>query len=120
MAWTAGVKLCECDVAVTSDGQIVLGHDADYDRLALKVALDPHPQPGPSPSPLTLTLNLSLTLNPHPNPTPDPNPTPHPHPHHHPHPHPHPNPTIPLTLHPALQVPGAEEETTRGLKVGSL
>ena len=25
MAWTAGVKLCECDVAVTSDGFIVLG-----------------------------------------------------------------------------------------------
>ena len=37
MAWTAGVKLCECDVAVTSDGQIVLGHDADYERLALKI-----------------------------------------------------------------------------------
>jgi len=37
MAWTAGLKLCECDVAVTSDGQIVLGHDEDYERLALKV-----------------------------------------------------------------------------------
>ena len=37
MAWTAGIKRCECDVAVTSDGQIVLGHDADYERLALKI-----------------------------------------------------------------------------------
>ena len=53
MAWTAGVKLCECDVAVTSDGQIVLGHDADYDRLALKVALNPHPLSHPQPSPST-------------------------------------------------------------------
>ncbi len=30
MAWTAGVKLCECDVAVTSDGQIVLGAIATH------------------------------------------------------------------------------------------
>jgi hypothetical protein len=37
LAWTSGVKLCECDVAVTRDGTLVLGHDADYSRLALKV-----------------------------------------------------------------------------------
>lgn len=42
MAWTAGVKLCECDVAVTSDGFIVLGHDADYERLAMKIPGQQH------------------------------------------------------------------------------
>ena len=37
LAWTSGVVLCECDVAVTRDGKLVLGHDADYSRLALRV-----------------------------------------------------------------------------------
>ena len=37
LAWTSGVVLCECDVAVTRDGKLVLGHDADYSRLALAV-----------------------------------------------------------------------------------
>ncbi|KAL7546480.1 hypothetical protein ACHAWF_009814 [Thalassiosira exigua] len=34
-AWAAGVHLCECDVAVTKDGQLVLAHDEDFSRLAL-------------------------------------------------------------------------------------
>ena len=33
LAWTSGVVLCECDVAVTRDGKLVLGHDADYCEL---------------------------------------------------------------------------------------
>ena len=37
LAWTSGVVNCECDVAVTRDGKLVLGHDADYSRLALAV-----------------------------------------------------------------------------------
>uniref|UniRef100_A0A6V2A5L0 GP-PDE domain-containing protein n=1 Tax=Ditylum brightwellii TaxID=49249 RepID=A0A6V2A5L0_9STRA len=34
-AWTAGVGLCECDVALTKDEKIVLAHDEDFSRLAL-------------------------------------------------------------------------------------
>ena len=34
-AWTSGVDLCECDVAITSDHQIVLCHDTTFQRVAL-------------------------------------------------------------------------------------
>ena len=34
-AWAAGVTLCECDVGLTSDGVLVLCHDANFRRLAL-------------------------------------------------------------------------------------
>ena len=37
LAWTSGAHHCECDVAVTADGALVLCHDADYGRLALAV-----------------------------------------------------------------------------------
>jgi len=36
-AWTSGIRLCECDVAVTADDKLVLSHDTNYSRLALKV-----------------------------------------------------------------------------------
>jgi len=32
-AWDAGVKLCECDVRLSSDGEILLFHDEALDRL---------------------------------------------------------------------------------------
>ena len=35
MAWTSGIQLCECDVALTKDEKLVLAHDEDYSRLAL-------------------------------------------------------------------------------------
>jgi glycerophosphoryl diester phosphodiesterase len=35
MAWTSGIHLCECDVALTRDEKIVLAHDEDFARLAL-------------------------------------------------------------------------------------
>ena len=35
MAWTCGVELCECDIALTKDEKLVLAHDADFYRLAL-------------------------------------------------------------------------------------
>lgn len=34
-AWTAGVSYCECDVTLTTDGEIILCHDDDLRRLAL-------------------------------------------------------------------------------------
>eukprot|EP00579_Thalassiosira_antarctica_P014719 CAMPEP_0201942440 /NCGR_PEP_ID=MMETSP0903-20130614/49045_1 /ASSEMBLY_ACC=CAM_ASM_000552 /TAXON_ID=420261 /ORGANISM="Thalassiosira antarctica, Strain CCMP982" /LENGTH=498 /DNA_ID=CAMNT_0048484831 /DNA_START=48 /DNA_END=1541 /DNA_ORIENTATION=- len=34
-AWSAGIHLCECDVALTKDEQLVLAHDEDFSRLAL-------------------------------------------------------------------------------------
>lgn len=34
-AWSAGMHLCECDVAVTKDEKLVLAHDEDFSRLAL-------------------------------------------------------------------------------------
>lgn len=35
MAWTSGVHLCECDIALTKDEKLVLAHDDDLQRLAL-------------------------------------------------------------------------------------
>lgn len=34
-AWSAGIHLCECDVALTKDEKLVLAHDQDFSRLAL-------------------------------------------------------------------------------------
>uniref|UniRef100_A0A7S1BC57 GP-PDE domain-containing protein n=1 Tax=Corethron hystrix TaxID=216773 RepID=A0A7S1BC57_9STRA len=34
-AWVAGVSLCECDVGLTKDEQIILAHDIDFSRLSL-------------------------------------------------------------------------------------
>lgn len=34
-AWTNGIHLCECDVALTKDEKLVLCHDDDFSRLAL-------------------------------------------------------------------------------------
>ena len=34
-AWSAGIHLCECDVALTKDKQLVLAHDGDFCRRAL-------------------------------------------------------------------------------------
>ena len=39
-AWTSGISLCECDVALTKDGKIVLAHDENFARLALKAGCD--------------------------------------------------------------------------------
>ena len=35
MAWSAGVFLCECDIALTKDEKLVLAHDENFMRLAL-------------------------------------------------------------------------------------
>ncbi|GAX27617.1 hypothetical protein FisN_13Hh294 [Fistulifera solaris] len=35
LAWTSGIHLCECDVALTKDEKLVLAHDEDFQRLAL-------------------------------------------------------------------------------------
>jgi glycerophosphoryl diester phosphodiesterase len=34
-AWTNGIHLCECDIALTKDEKIILAHDEDFSRLAL-------------------------------------------------------------------------------------
>ena len=34
-AWTHGIHLCECDIALTKDEKLVLAHDEDFSRLAL-------------------------------------------------------------------------------------
>ena len=36
MAWTSGIELCECDIALTKDEKLVLAHDEDFARLALE------------------------------------------------------------------------------------
>jgi len=35
-AWAGGVHFCECDVMMTKDGEVVLSHDDNLKRLALK------------------------------------------------------------------------------------
>ncbi len=35
MAWTCGIELCECDIALTKDEKLVLAHDEDFGRLSL-------------------------------------------------------------------------------------
>eukprot|EP00979_Chaetoceros_neogracilis_P004972 scaffold848_cov236-Chaetoceros_neogracile.AAC.2 len=37
-AWTNGMHLCECDVALTKDEKLVLAHDSDFSRLSLDPA----------------------------------------------------------------------------------
>ena len=39
-AWTNGLNLCECDVALTVDGHVVLCHDESFERLALFAAAE--------------------------------------------------------------------------------
>ena len=34
-AWTSGIHLCECDIALTKDEKLVLAHDETFSRLAL-------------------------------------------------------------------------------------
>ena len=36
LAWTSGIHLCECDIALTKDEKLVLAHDEDFKRLALQ------------------------------------------------------------------------------------
>jgi len=39
-AWTSGISLCECDVALTKDGKVLLAHDENFARLALMGGCD--------------------------------------------------------------------------------
>jgi len=39
-AWSSGINLCECDVALTRDEKIVMAHDDDFFRLALDPSSD--------------------------------------------------------------------------------
>lgn len=32
-AWSSGIQACECDIGITSDGLLFLGHDSTFDRL---------------------------------------------------------------------------------------
>lgn len=34
-AWSSGIHLCECDIALTKDEKLILAHDEDFQRLAL-------------------------------------------------------------------------------------
>ena len=34
-AWSNGIHLCECDIALTKDEKLILAHDEDFQRLAL-------------------------------------------------------------------------------------
>mmetsp|Transcript_4913 Transcript_4913/g.7685 ORF Transcript_4913/g.7685 Transcript_4913/m.7685 type:complete len:616 (-) Transcript_4913:128-1975(-) len=36
MAWTCGIHLCECDIAITKDEKLVLAHDENFQRLSLE------------------------------------------------------------------------------------
>lgn len=35
IAWTSGIELCECDIALTKDEKLVLAHDENFERLGL-------------------------------------------------------------------------------------
>jgi Glycerophosphoryl diester phosphodiesterase family len=39
-AWTSGIHLCECDIAMTKDEILILAHDDDFSRLALDSNLE--------------------------------------------------------------------------------
>ena len=56
-AWTNGIHLCECDVALTKDEKLVLAHDEDFSRLAL----DPK-QPNSTVKVRDLTFRQLLSL----------------------------------------------------------
>lgn len=34
-AWTCGIEMCECDIALTKDEKLILAHDDDFGRLSL-------------------------------------------------------------------------------------
>ena len=34
-AWTSGINLCECDIALTKDERIILAHDENFARLGM-------------------------------------------------------------------------------------
>ena len=57
--WTAGLSLCECDVALTRDEKIVMAHDDCFKRLALCESCDIS---GKRVSELTLSEIFSLNL----------------------------------------------------------
>jgi len=59
-AWSAGIHLCECDVALTRDEKIVLAHDEDFLRLALDPSRDK--SAGKKVGDLTLKELIALTL----------------------------------------------------------
>ena len=40
IAWTNGVHICECDIALTKDEKLVLAHDSDFKRLSLDPSSD--------------------------------------------------------------------------------
>jgi len=58
-AWSSGIHLCECDVALTKDEKLVLAHDDDFSRLAL----DPNSSSSKKKvSDLTMKEIISLTF----------------------------------------------------------
>lgn len=59
VAWTNGVHICECDVALTKDEKIVMAHDSDFSRLSLIPSSDPSNR---TVSELTFRELLALTL----------------------------------------------------------
>lgn len=40
IAWTSGIELCECDIALTKDEKLVLAHDENFLRLSLDQGRD--------------------------------------------------------------------------------
>mmetsp|Transcript_1833 Transcript_1833/g.2849 ORF Transcript_1833/g.2849 Transcript_1833/m.2849 type:complete len:582 (+) Transcript_1833:1421-3166(+) len=58
-AWTSGIHLCECDIAITRDEKLVLAHDADFKRLALD---SKSPTSGINVSDLTFRELISMPL----------------------------------------------------------
>ena len=59
VAWSNGIHLCECDVALTKDEKIVVVHDTDMMRLALDPSNDSSAK---NISDLTFKELISLTL----------------------------------------------------------
>jgi len=59
-AWSSGIHLCECDVALTRDEKIVLAHDENFRRLALDP--DGDGNAGVAVGELTLKELIALTL----------------------------------------------------------
>jgi Glycerophosphoryl diester phosphodiesterase len=58
-AWTNGIHLCECDVALTKDEKLVLAHDSDFSRLSLDPSSD---KSNRKVSELTFKELIALTL----------------------------------------------------------
>lgn len=59
MAWTNGIHLCECDIALTKDEKLVLAHDDNFSRLAMNKK---SPVSSKKVQDLTFKQLLSLTL----------------------------------------------------------